>query len=621
MLQRLHDGLQGTIAKIVLVLITIPFALVGIDAFFGGGVPKVAVVGEETITQAELDQAIELQRRRLIAASEESVDPAELEEAKLRGPVLDSLIDRKLLGQVAKHSGFRVGDALIDRIILEDTSFQENGQFSQERFQGILASNGMNPGYYRNLLREEILINQVLGGIGTSDFSTSSEMQELARITQQSVDVRYLTVPLAEASAANAPSAERIKAYYDANPAEFRTEETVSLDYLELRLEDLFTEVAEADVEAEYQRRLEGFKAAEERQAAHIMISSLDDDPAKARLLEIRKRLDAGEDFAVLAKDLSEDVGSASNGGDLGYSAGDAFPAEFEEALRGLQPGQVSEPLKTDSGWHLVKLLDVRAQAAPTLAELRDEIVSDLQRRESKPRFVERSEHLADLTFNSEGLVEAAKELGLEVQQGPAISRRGGEGLFADARVIAAGFGREVLEDGQNSELIEISEEHVVVLRRREHSPERQQELAEVEPRIKGLLVEAIRREQAAARAEQLESTLASGTSVEELARKEGLQWQLALTHRRGASDLPEALSEAVFQHPRGEGAGPRGRVVLPSGEVVVFELANFREGELDAIPAEQQSMMRNLLAQSRGAAAVAHYRQRLRETIPVELL
>ena len=157
----------------------------------------------------------------------------------------------------------------------------------------ILASNGMNPGYYRNLLREEILINQVLGGIGTSDFSTSSEMQELARITQQSVDVRYLTVPLAEASAANAPSADRIKAYYDANLAEFRTEETVSLDYLELRLEDLFTEVADTDVEAEYQRRLDGFKAAEERQAAHIMISSLDDDPAKAGLLEIRKSLDA----------------------------------------------------------------------------------------------------------------------------------------------------------------------------------------------------------------------------------------------------------------------------------------------------------------------------------------
>lgn len=621
MLQRLHDGLQGTIAKIVLVLITVPFALVGIDAFFGGGIPEVARVGDEAITQPELDQAIELQRRRLIAGSEESVDPAELEEAKLKGPVLESLIDRKLLGQVAVQSGFRVGDALIDRIILEDTSFQENGQFSQERFQGILASNGMSPGYYRNLLREEILINQVLGGIGASDFSTSREMQELARITQQSIDVRYLTVPLAEASASNEPPADRVKAYYDANLAEFRTEETVALDYLELRLEDLFAEVPEADVAAEYQRRLDGFKAAEERQAAHIMISSLEDEPAKARLLEIRKRLDAGEDFAALAKDLSEDVGSAANGGDLGYSAGDAFPAEFEEALKSLQPGQVSEPLRTDSGWHLVKLLDVRAQAAPTLAELREEIVSDIQQRGAKPRFVERSEQLADLTFNSEGLQEAAQELGLRVQQGPAISRRGGEGLFADARVIAAAFGEDVLKAGQNSELIEISDDRVVVLRRREHSPERQQELAEVEGRIKELLAEAIRREQALARARQLESALASGTPVDELARKEGLQWQLALAHRRGAKDLPEALSEAVFRHPRAEGASPRGNVVLPSGEVVVFELANFREGELTGIPAEQQSLMRNLLAQSRGSAAVAHYRQRLRDTIPVELL
>ena len=123
MLQKIRNNLQGTIAKVIVGIIIVPFAVFGIEAFFTGGEPEVASVGAEVITQRELDQAIELQRRRLVGSAEENVDPAELEDAKLRGPVLDSLIERKLLGQVASRSGFRVGDAMIDRIILDDQSF------------------------------------------------------------------------------------------------------------------------------------------------------------------------------------------------------------------------------------------------------------------------------------------------------------------------------------------------------------------------------------------------------------------------------------------------------------------------------------------------------------------
>ncbi len=621
MLQKIRDNLQGTIAKVIIGVIAVPFAVFGIEAFFTGGEPTVAKVGGESITQRELEQAIELQRRRLLGSAEDKVDPAELEEAKLRGPVLDSLIERKLLGQVASHSGFRVGDAMIDRIILDDESFRDNGKFSQERFQGILASNGLSPAYYRNLLREESLINQVLGGVATSDFSTEEEIREVARITQQTVDVRFLTVPIAASTTPPEVPADRVSAYYAANKADFKTAESVGLDYIELRLEDLYQKVPEDAVKAEFELRLANYKDAEERHAAHIMISSLDDEKAKSRLLELRARIEKGEDFAAIARDASEDVGSAQDGGDLGYSGGDAFPAEFENALTALKPGEVSAPLRTDSGWHLVKLLDVRAKEAPSLAELRPEIEADLQKKAAKPLFVEKSEQLADLTFNSEGLDEAAKTLGLEVKHGPIISRRGAEGVFSDSRVISAGFSEDVLKSAQNSEIIEISDGHAVVVRLREHLPERQQDQAEVESGIRLLLVEAIRREQATARADRVLAELGSGSAMEDLAKRDALQWQVALAHTRGAPDVPKELSDAVFTTSRAPGASGSGSVVMPSGDVVVFQASNFKEGDLSRIPPEQQAQLRAMLAQSRGAAAAAHYRQRLRALVDVQVL
>jgi peptidyl-prolyl cis-trans isomerase D len=621
MLQKIRDRLQGTIAKVILVLITVPFALWGIDAFFTGGVPEVARINGERITEPQLGQAIELQRRRILGQSEEKVDPQMLEESQLRTPVLDSLIQRMVLRQVAERSGLRASNALIDRMIVEDESFQESGAFSQARFQGILASNGMSPAYYKSMLREEVLISQVLGGLAASEFVTPAEVREVARLTQQTLDIRYLTVPVVADGPAPEVPAARIERYFADNPEEFRTEEMVTVDYIELRAEDLYSPVSEQELRAEYERRIASFEAATERHAAHIMLSSLEDEQAKARLQELRARIVAGEDFATLARENSEDVGSAAGGGDLGYSAGDAFPDEFEAALATLEPGEVSEPLRTDSGWHLVKLLDRRAQQAPAFDDLRAEIERALQQRAAEPLFVERSEQLADLTFNSDSLADAARELGLTVQHSTPFSRRGGEELLADSRVIAAAFSDEVLEERQNSELLELDTDHVVVLRLREHQPARQQELAEVQEKIRDLLVEAIRREQAADRAQTVLEALRAGRDVEAVATENALQWQVVLEHRRGAPGVAPELGEAAFSQPRVAGRPARSSVVLGNGDVVVFEASNLRDGDISTLPEDQQKTMRDLLAKSRGRAIASHYGEGLRALADVRML
>ncbi len=621
MLQNIRDKIEGPLAKIILALIVIPFAAFGIDAFFTGGVPEVARVNGEAVTEPELAQNIELERRRLLAQMQDNVDASLLDEARLRGPVLETLIDRKLLRQVAERSGFRVGDAMLNQLIVDNESFHENGVFSQARFQGILASNGMSPAQFKDLMREELMISQVTNGLEISEFATDVEMGNVARLTQQTLDVQYFSVPVEGAEAGVAVPDDRIAAYYEENKSEFRTEETLQVEYVELKLADLFQPVAGEEVRAEYERRRESFEGAEERHAAHIMLASLPDAEAQARLAALRERASAGEDFATLARDNSEDAGSAPTGGDLGFSRGDAFPAEFEAALKSLKPGEVSPPVKTDSGWHLVKLLELRQQTAPSFDEMRASIETELQRRAAEPVFVERSDRLADLTFNSDDLAEASSELGLERKLSPEFGRRGGEGMFADARVIAAAFGEDVLANRQNSERIELDDEHVVVLRLKEHKPSRQQELAEVEARIRDLLRESMVREKVRAQAEQLLARLDQGQSIEEIAKAGGYEPKLVKHYGRDAPGIPAELGEALFKTPRGADGSGRGTVVAASGDALVYRFENFRDGALASLPAEQREMLGKLLQRSRGREVQEHYQQRLRDSSSVELL
>jgi peptidyl-prolyl cis-trans isomerase D len=620
MLQQIRDNLQGMIAKAIIVLIAIPFALVGIDAFFGGGEPKVARVDGEAIKKSDLDLAVELQRRRVLSEMGENIDPAALEEGKLRSASLDTLIDRTLMQRVARQSGIRVSDAMLDAVIAGNPAFQEEGKFSQARYQAILANNGLNPAVQRKLLREDLLIAQVFDGLQGSEFVTDRELADVARITQQSVDVRYLIVPHSKGDAPVVPEAEIEKEYAD-NKDAYRTAETISVDYLELKLEDLFVPIAEDELRAEFQRRVAAFAGKEERHAAHILLTDLSDNEARTRLSALREQLLAGGDFAALAKANSSDSGSAENGGDLGYSSGDIFPEAFEKALAELKPGEYSQPVKTDFGWHLIKLLDSRRQQAPQFEEVRAEIERELQLRMAEPRFVEASEKLADSTFNSEGLDEAATELKLEKKTSAEFGREGGDGLFADKRLIEAAFSKEVLDEAQNSEVVEIGKEHVVVLRLKQHHPARQRELAEVRAQIQEKLQQQLMQRLAQQAAEQVLARVRAGSSIEEVARADSYEWQVALEHHRGGAELESDFSAAVFSLPRAGADSTYGTFARKDGAVFVFEVSRFREGDVARYSKEEQQALRQVFLQARTREIMNSYKTQLRADADVEML
>jgi len=621
MLQNIRDNIQGTIAKIIVALIAIPFALFGVEAFFTGGEPAVAKVDGEEITERELARSIEMERRRIINQAEGVVDSSIIDEETLRGPALEGLVGRKVLQVAARDAGIKIGDEFINSVIVEDPTFQENGVFSQARFQGLLAASGLGVDNYRSMLREDLQIQQLLSGVADSEFVLPQELGDLSRLTQQSLRLRYMTINVVEDLESIEVSDDEIQTYFEDNVDDFMTEETVSVDYLELRIEMLFEPVAEEDLRVAYQQRLDAMPPAISRRAAHIMLESLDDDEALSRLQALRAELDNGADFAELARQNSEDTGSAEEGGDLGFSAGDAFPEEFEAALATLAPGEVSEPVQTDSGWHLIKLLDVRELDRPSFESLRAEIEEQLQREAAEPLFVERAEELADLTFNSDGLSDAADALDLIVQQSDTFSRSGGEGLFANQSVIKAAFGNDVLTRDMNSELIEIEPEHVVVIHKNQYQAARQKDLAEVADQIRVVLREAKAREQVLQQAEEMLAAIGDGATIEELANNNKLEWQLIDGHRRGGDGIAEELSEAAFALQRSGNEVDSSLVSLANGDAVVFQVSEFKDGPVETLDGQQLSTISRLIIQGRGREVAAEYQQELRDRAGVELL
>ena len=473
MLQNIRDNSQGWIAKTIIGVIVVLMALTGFDAIFRATSHSqdAAKVNGDTITQAELGQAVEMQRRQLMRQLGREFDPSMLDDKMLREAALKGLIDRKLLLQGAHDAGFVFSDAAVDQVILQTPEFQQNGSFSAERFDQFIRELGFSRMQFRQTLAEEMLISQLRAGLAGSSFVTEDELAAYARLNKQTRDFASLTFK-ADPSAIKV-SDEDVKTYYDAHAKEFMSPDQVVIDYIELKKSAYFdqVQVSDADLQAQYQKEISNL--AEQRRAAHILVEVNDkvtDEQAKARITEIQQRLEKGEDFAKLAKETSQDPGSAANGGDLGYAGKGVYDEAFEAALYDLKPDQVSAPVRTQFGYHLIKLLGVEAPQVPTFASLKDKLTRELKTSQVEQRYVEASKKVEDAAFEASDLAQPAQDLGLKVQTSEPFGRDGGaQGITANRAVIQAAFSQEVLEEGANSSAIELDPDTTVVIHAKEH--------------------------------------------------------------------------------------------------------------------------------------------------------
>jgi peptidyl-prolyl cis-trans isomerase D len=617
MLQNIRENSQGWIAKTIIGVIVVLLSLTGFDAILNVASHRedAAQVNGETISKTELSQMVELQRRQLIQQLGKDFDPSLIEDNLLRDSALKSLIDRMVLLQGAQKAGLAFSTAAMDQMLLTTPEFQIDGQFSAARFDQFVRERGMNRFQFRKALADEILIAQQRAGIAATSFVTDEEVEAFIKLEKQTRD--FATLTLAADAGDIQLGDDEIKAYYDEHSEQFMSPEQVVLEYVELKKDGFFdqVEVNQEELQELYQREVGNL--AEQRKAAHILIEvgdKQDSAQAKAKIEALSARLAQGEDFAVLAKEASDDIGSKEEGGDLGFAGPGVYEASFEEALYALKKGEVSAPVETAYGWHLIKLLDVQAPEVPSFESLKDKLVAELKNEQVESKFVAASKVLADSAFEASDLAQPAQELGLTVKATPVFGREGGnEGILANRQVLKEAFSPEVLEDGANSGVIELDPNTAVVVRVKEHKMPEKLALEQVAESIRSHLSVKRAAELASQQGEQSLKALREGNAVEGA-------WQAVQGATRSQEGQSPRVLQAVFRMPKPVAEqGPEfAGVQTEKGDYVLIRLNSVSQPET-ALSEDEKAMFRRSLASRAGEQDYNAFREQLKHEADIE--
>ena len=625
MLQNIRDNSQGLVAKFIIGLIIIPFALFGIDSLVGGGGPAtVATVNGEEITLLELDQLVNLERRRLFNQMGENADPSLLTDELLRGPVLDRLIQQKLIIQAATDESVTVSAVAIDQAIVAMSQYQQDGQFSPQLYQSVLRNNGYTSTYYKQLVSDNMTTNQLNAGIAGSAFVTEAELELVASIVGQQRSFRYFLLPSEKISSQISINDQQLQAYYQANIDSFQSEDQVKLEYIELKQQDFFKPVSEQALVQAYEEEMESFETGEERRASHILIEIGDEDDkkaAKAKIESLVTKLNNGDSFEALASEFSDDTGSARNAGDLGYTQGDTFPAEFEAALAQLALDQVSAPVLTDAGFHLIKATDIKLGDKPSFEDRKLVLSQRIQLAAAEADFIKAVENLRDLAFNSEGLSATAQELSLERSQSNFISQSTADGILANSQVLAAAYSEDVLKDGNNSEVLELASDHFIVINVVEHRPPAARPFAEVKAAIMTQLTAEQSTELALQLSEDYIAALSSGASLEDVAKAQGYEWQAEQNITRNTASVTADLLSAVFAIPASSNTVVNKAVSLANGDVAVIQLEAVKNGNLQQFSTAEQRDLKQQLQRAVSNRSIANFISSLRNNAEIDIL
>ncbi|MEZ5530000.1 MAG: peptidylprolyl isomerase [Porticoccaceae bacterium] len=453
---------------------------------------------------------------------------------------------------------------------------------------------GYTPSSYNKLLGSDMVNNQFTQGVANTGFSTRQEVSMLAGITEQTRDYYYLTIPRAPLLDSTTVADEDIQAYYDNNQDKFMSEEQLVVEYIELQPSDLFEDVnvEQSMVDEVVDARIATAASNRSRRVAQILLETQSDDSHLEKIAEIRKKVEEGADFADLAREYSEDYGTAEQGGDLGYIQVGDLPEPLSEALDKLAVGDVSTPVESELGVHLLKLLDDKAADVPSRESLEPSVREELTRQLAMELLPERIEELKDLSYNAGSLEGVAAQLGLELKVSSPFSRKHGEGITTDPRVISAAFSQHVLEEKMASDVLELADDHVVVMALKDRIPARIKSLAEVKGEVEAELKQQAVSKQLQARGEALVQRVKAGESVEAVAKQESLEWQVSLDTQRFISNANSEIRQRAFSMVEPADKPMVDGMVMGNGDYVVISLVKVKEGDLARLEPEKQNML-----------------------------
>ena len=607
MLDKFREGAQGPAAKIILGVVILSFALAGVGGYLGSTTEEpAAVVNGEDISRQALESAYQQERNKVEQEYGDSfaaiaADPNFAQQ--LRANVLQRLVNERLTDQAIEELGLRISDEQIKQSIRTMAEFQRDGKFDNDTYLAVLRQSGYQPDQFRDVLRQDMARRQLLQSYLSSEISLPGEALHLYRLQAQQREVRQLTVAVNQFNDKVTVSDDEIDAYYQANQGDFQHPEQVNLEYVLLDAAALSTDVdlSEEAIKAYYQDHQAAYKAPEKRRVAHILVD-LNKDNAEQEAADILAKVQQGEDFAELAKTLSSDTFSGENGGELDWFEKGVMDPDFEAAAFALaNVGDTSAVVKSEFGYHVIKLLEVQANAAAPFEEVKDKIAKTLKHDKAMEVFYDKLQKLSEMAFEvPDTLTEAADAAELTVQQTGLFSRDTAAGDFANAQVLVPAFSADLREEQVNSEVIELSPEKVMVIRVNEFKPQSTKALAEVKDTITLLLT----RDKATAAANefvmQLMTALDKGEDITALLAPYDFSFSEPESVSRMAPGTSPEVARQVFTMAKPEtGKVQRAKVALLNGDLALVELTGVTELPAETLPSEAETQQLSQFVQN----------------------
>ena len=629
MLEFIRNHAQSWFAWVMFAFISIPFVLWGVHQYADTNADiNVAVVNGKQISIDEYQRAYQQQRDRIQRMLGKNFDPSLIDNEQFKKNILENLVEREVLRQGAHDAGLRVSAVRVGAEIRGIPSLQSKGQFDPELYHRLLRAQGLSVGAFENTVSDDLVIQQLNQGIADSAFVTKPELDALLRIKLQQRDIGYAVVPAASYLGEATVKDDAIEQYYKDNADLFRIPERVSMDYLELSVDTLAKDVkvTEEAARERYKEREADFATPEERHARHILIQVASDAPqekvdaAKKKAEDILARIRKGESFSELAKKFSQDPGSAKEGGDLGFFGRGVMDKAFEQAAYALKVGEVSEPVRSTFGFHIIKLEGIRGGQRKPFEQVRSEVERDIKRQQAEEKFYSEADTLSNLAFeHADDLTTAAQELHLPIQNTGLFTRDNGPGIADNPKVRAAAFADDVLVGGKNSEAIEITQEHVVVLHLKEHKPATLRPLEEVREDIR----QKLRLEAAKAKAktvgEDAVRRIKGGEDAAAVTANLKLKWErLGYVAREGSKENPQIVEAAFSLMPSGDAKPVFDGESLQSGDYAIYGLYAVKEGDPAGADEKTVESLKSSLAKEYGQVTFEDYLDALKQKMEI---
>lgn len=596
--------LKGWVGKVLLVIFILPFAFFGIEGLFqSAGRSKAEVVVNGTdITKPEIDRAAEIQRRNLIQRMGGQIDPSFISLEMVRPSAVEFLIRKTLLSQAVEQEGLYVAQENAKSYVRAMPQFKdETGNFSQRRLEQLLAQAGYSGVTFFDEVREELLVKQLESAIVGSAFVIPSEIKNLVVLDKQKRDVATLEVKAAEYRDEIEVTDEDIEIYYQAHSSSYQTPEKVKVEYLHLTLDNfpVAEEVTEDEIKAQFEKELAALADKERRRAQHVLVEvggDLSEEEALEKIKKAQAELEKGANFDEVAEKYSDDIATAKLGGDLGFAGKGVYDQAFEDALYSLNVGEVSDIVQTEFGFHLIKLKEIDQPEMPKYEEEKDRILAELKVQKAREALMVAIEDLNQKAFeHPESLVDAAEVVNnAEVKTSDWVTRASAPGVLRNPKVASKIFEPEFIEERVNSEVIELDNDEVILVRVTDYEPASVKPLAEVKEQVKNAVITQKAREKAAEVANKLLAKLNTGATLEEVAKELGKDWTKKDDIDRKNTELGREVVKKAFEIAKPEeGSSSFDKVSLPSGDQVIVAVSEVQDGVYELTPQEEKQMTR----------------------------